>query len=128
MGSLAVGMLVNKFKQIKYGAPTLKMSTETTHGVKATIDGHTLHILLRQTQHAIVIQYYYQVSTNNAQQDMAAKDPQTVPCTTHIELLRDFKKRKYKIEAERKQMEKQEIICKIRSITAVNRLSRYSNY
>jgi hypothetical protein len=60
---------------------------------------------------------------------MVAEDPQTVPCTTHIELLRDYKKRKNKNETERKQMKKQKKICKIRLITVVNRLSSYSvNY
>jgi hypothetical protein len=38
---------------------------------------------------------------------MVAKDPQTVPRTTHIELFRDYKTRKNRIEAEYKLMEKQ---------------------
>jgi hypothetical protein len=38
---------------------------------------------------------------------MVAKDPQTVPRTTHIELFRDYKTKKNRIEAEYKLMEKQ---------------------
>ncbi len=43
-------------------------------------------------------------STNNTQ-DMA-EDPQTVPHTTYIKLLRDNQKRKHENEAECKQKEK----------------------
>ncbi len=94
----------------------------------ATIDGNTLHhstvanTLIKC--HSILLP---STSTNNAQ-DMT-EDPQTVPHTTYIKLLRDKNKRKHKIGAERKQMEKHRNNSKIRLIPAVNRLRNYSvNY
>ncbi len=58
-----------------------------------------------------------------------AEDLQTVPHTTYVIFLRDNKKRKHRIEAECKQMEKQRKNCKIRLISAINRLRSYSiNY
>ncbi len=74
-------MLVKKIKQIKC------MVHQHEKRVLSLLE-HTLHTLLGQTRKSTVNQYYYPVKTNNAQEDMVAKE-QTVPRTTHIELLRD---------------------------------------
>jgi hypothetical protein len=58
-----------------------------------------------------------------------AEDLQTAPHTVYIQLLSNNQKRKHEIEAERKQMEKQQKNCKTKLIPAVERLRSYSvNY
>jgi hypothetical protein len=54
------------------------------------------------------------------------KELQTVPQTTYIKLLKDIEKRKYELEAEYKQMEKQRKDLQDQANSAVNRLRSYS--